>query len=212
MAQVVRTGRAELVENLQACWERCRRAVAGTAADRAGAAGLAGRQRTTVRSPSGGISGRRALNDEYRAFYDLVANHIAQALANAEAYEQERERAEALAQIDRAKTDFFSNVSHEFRTPLTLMLGPLEEMLAMKRELPAAATELVTVTRRNGLRLQKLVNTLLDFSRIEAGRMEAALRRPIWALSRPNWPRHSVRRWRRRGWNCWWNAVRCRNR
>jgi signal transduction histidine kinase len=122
-----------------------------------------------------GVSPRRALDDEYLAFVERTAAQIAAVISNARAYETERKRAEALAEIDRAKTAFFSNVSHEFRTPLTLMLGPLEEALA---KLPAdggSAGEraLVDTAHRNGLRLLKLVNSLLDFSRIEAGRVEA---------------------------------------
>src|SRR5262249_16715775 len=89
--------------------------------------------------------------------------------------EDERKRAEALAQLDRAKTTFFSNVSHEFRTPLTLMLNPLEEVLAKAERGHLAQTQnLVSMAHRNGLRLLKLVNMLLDFSRIEAGRAQAS--------------------------------------
>ncbi|MGB8831977.1 MAG: ATP-binding protein, partial [Candidatus Sulfotelmatobacter sp.] len=96
-------------------------------------------------------------------------------LANARAYEEERKRAAALAEIDRAKTAFFSNVSHEFRTPLTLMLGPLEDELAEHdNPLPPARHERLETAHRNSLRLLKLVNTLLDFSRIEAGRTQAS--------------------------------------
>ncbi len=120
-----------------------------------------------------GISPRRALDDDYRGFLDLVAGHIASALSNARAYEAERRRAEALAELDRAKTAFFSNVSHEFRTPLTLLLGPLEDLLGRHSgDLQPEQREQVEIAHRSGLRLLKLVNTLLDFSRIEAGRAE----------------------------------------
>src|SRR5581483_1046550 len=92
-------------------------------------------------------------------------------LGNVRTYEAERRRAEALAEIDRAKTLFFSNVSHEFRTPLTLLLGPLEDALNdPARRLEGAALD---TSYRNALRLLKLVNALLDFARIEAGRIRA---------------------------------------
>jgi PAS domain S-box-containing protein len=121
-----------------------------------------------------GLSPRRVVDADYKSFLGLVASHIGTSIANARAYEEERKRAEALAEIDRAKTAFFSNVSHEFRTPLTLMLGPLEDALAAPAEsLPARREELALV-HRNGLRLLRLVNTLLDFSRIEAGRVQAS--------------------------------------
>ncbi|MGH2482653.1 MAG: histidine kinase dimerization/phospho-acceptor domain-containing protein, partial [Ktedonobacteraceae bacterium] len=121
-----------------------------------------------------GVNPRRALDDEYRGFFELVAGQVATALANARAYEEERTRAEALAEIDRAKTLFFSNVSHEFRTPLTLLLGPIEDALTENNDvLSPGQRERIELARRNGLRLLKLVNTLLDFSRVEAGRVEA---------------------------------------
>src|SRR5271154_2514112 len=121
-----------------------------------------------------GVSSRLALNETYRAFYDLLAAAITTGVANARAYEAERKRAEALAELDRAKTVFFSNVSHEFRTPLTLMLGPLEDELAERANpLPQERRERLATAHRNSLRLLKLVNTLLDFSRIEAGRVQA---------------------------------------
>ena len=119
-----------------------------------------------------GVSARLELDELYRSFYELVASQIATAIANASAHEAEHKRAEALAEIDRAKTAFFSNVSHEFRTPLTLMLGPLEDALASS-DLPSGERDRLTVAHRNSLRLLKLVNTLLDFSRIEAGRVQA---------------------------------------
>jgi len=119
-----------------------------------------------------GLNPYRLVDDNYRSFLTLVARQMGAALGYADAYEEERRRAEALAEIDRAKTTFFSNISHEFRTPLTLMLGPLEELLAKPEAANTADRPLLEVTHRNGLRLLKLVNALLDFSRIEAGRIE----------------------------------------
>jgi PAS domain S-box-containing protein len=121
-----------------------------------------------------GLSPFRLYDENYAGFLDLVAGQITAAVTNGDAYEQERRRAEALAEIDRAKTTFFSNVSHEFRTPLTLMLSPIEEILA-KSEGSTASDDrsLLSIAHRNGMRLLKLVNTLLDFSRIEAGRVTA---------------------------------------
>ncbi len=121
-----------------------------------------------------GVSPHRPLDDPYRAFFNLVAGHIATGLVMACAFDEERRRARALAEVDSAKTAFFGNVSHEFRTPLTLMIGPLEDALA-DRQTPLAVEqrERIDAAFRNSLRLLKLVNTLLDFSRLEAGRVRA---------------------------------------
>ncbi len=120
-----------------------------------------------------GVSSRLRLNDQYCSFFELVAAQIATAIANARAYEEERKRAEALAEIDRAKTAFFSNVSHEFRTPLSLMLGPVGDVVENPAT-PSSVRAQLEVAHRNALRLLKLVNSLLDFSRIEAGRVQAS--------------------------------------
>jgi len=120
-----------------------------------------------------GISARRALDQEYLSFYDLLVNTYNTAVSSVYAYVQEQNRAEALAAIDRSKTAFFSNVSHEFRTPLTLMLGPLDDILH-KDTLPGDIREPLDAVQRNAVRLLKLVNNLLDYSRVEAGRAQAA--------------------------------------
>jgi PAS domain S-box-containing protein len=125
-----------------------------------------------------GVSARRPLDDDYRGFFALLAGQIATAVASGAASEEERRRAAALAaslaELGRATTAFFSNLGREFRTPLTLLLGPVEDLLAR----PASEARpdnraLLEVVHRNGLRLEQLVNTLLDFSGIEAGRSKA---------------------------------------
>lgn len=131
-------------------------------------------QRTPFAVLVAGCNPYRLLDANYLSFFRLVADQIATSIANVRAYEEERRRNEALRELDEAKTLFFSNVSHEFRTPLTLMLGPLEEALKANGHLPVLVHENLQTAHRNALRLQKLVNSLLDFSRIEAGRLRAS--------------------------------------
>jgi signal transduction histidine kinase len=119
------------------------------------------------------ISPRLQLDESYRSFVELIGTQIAAAVADARAYVEERQRGDSLAELDRAKTTFFSNISHEFRTPLTLMLGPLQDALNDDMT-PPPMRERLEVAHRNSIRLLKLVNSLLEFSRIEAGRMRAS--------------------------------------
>jgi PAS domain S-box-containing protein len=122
-----------------------------------------------------GLSPFSAIDEEYRRFLELTAGQIAAAVQSAQAYQEAKSRAEALAELDRAKTAFFSNVSHEFRTPLTLLLGPIEHLLqGAPNDLDPKSREELQMARRNAYRLLKLVNQLLEFSRIEANRADAS--------------------------------------
>lgn len=73
-----------------------------------------------------GVNPYRQLDMDYREFFRPVGRQIGIALTDTLSYQQERGRAQALADIDRAKTTFFQNVSHELRTPVTLLLAPLQ--------------------------------------------------------------------------------------
>lgn len=178
LREAFRTGRAVLLENIQKSAGPLPSGPWPVSANRAIAIPLntPGQQRSAGMLVAG-INPCRAVDADYETFLQLLGGHIATSISNARAYEEERRRAEALAELDRAKTAFFSNVSHELRTPLTLMLGPLEEL---KTEFGHSSPSLhvseyrqIDVVYRNGLRLLKLVNQLLDFSRIEAGREQA---------------------------------------
>ncbi|HET7665621.1 MAG TPA: response regulator, partial [Mycobacterium sp.] len=128
-------------------------------------------------SPAGfvvaAINRYRRFDEHYRDFVTLVAGHIAAGIGSARSYQAQQRRVEELAELDRAKTTFFSNISHEFRTPLTLIMAPVAELRSRTIGIDARAHEDLDVIYRNALRLAKLVNTLLDFSRIEAGRAQA---------------------------------------
>jgi PAS domain S-box-containing protein len=173
ISAVARTGRPAVVDDLSRCFEHLPTGAWGTP------------PRTALVLPMllpgqdqprailvAAVSPMRPLDENYRTFFGLMATQLASALADSQALAEERKRAEALAELDRAKTIFFTNVSHEFRTPLTLILGPLEDALAATAE--SEGRQRLELSLRNARRLQKLVNTLLDFSRIEAGRLEAS--------------------------------------
>ena len=121
-----------------------------------------------------GINPRRPLDAQYRGFCQLLADELSSAFASAVSYEQQQHRADALAELDRAKSAFLTNVSHEFRTPLTLLLGPLDDALSDAGPNTILADRLTTA-QRNARRLLRLVDSLLDFSRIEAGRATVRL-------------------------------------
>ncbi|WP_421108400.1 sensor histidine kinase [Streptomyces sp. NEAU-S77] len=114
-----------------------------------------------------GINPRLPATAPYQDFFEVLAATVGAALSAAHTQQEQRRRAESLAELDRAKTVFFSNISHEFRTPLTLILGPVQQALA-DEDRPARRSQL-ELAERSALRLLKLVNTLLDVSRVEAG-------------------------------------------
>ncbi|WP_261220055.1 ATP-binding protein [Ancylothrix sp. D3o] len=175
-AEVIQTQKPCVVENLPALFEKLPTGAWSSPPHQAVAVPLAASGQTGKAGILvAGLNPYRLFDDNYQGFITLVAAQIAASIGNAQAYEEERKRAEALAELDRAKTAFFSNVSHEFRTPLTLMLGPLEDSLqSLADRLQPAEREQLETVQRNSLRLLKLVNSLLDFSRIEAGRIQAS--------------------------------------
>ncbi|MFF1694499.1 SpoIIE family protein phosphatase [Streptomyces sp. NPDC058257] len=120
-----------------------------------------------------GLNPRQPLDDQYRGFCRLLADQLSAAFATAASYQRERERADLLAELDRSKTVFLTNVSHEFRTPLTLLLGPLDDAL---EQIPGESVQAdrLRTARRNAQRLLRLVNSLLDFARAEAGQAAPA--------------------------------------
>lgn len=125
-----------------------------------------------------GLSPHRPFDEDYHSFVRMVAQQIGAGLVEARARQLERERHERLAELDRAKTEFFANISHEFRTPLTLLLSPLDELRRRRDELPGELAAEIDVAARNSRRLLRLVNSLLDFSQIERRRQQRATLQP----------------------------------
>ncbi|MBW4670700.1 MAG: response regulator [Cyanomargarita calcarea GSE-NOS-MK-12-04C] len=102
-----------------------------------------------------------------------VAAQAAIAVQQSRLYQTTREQAERLLELDKQKTEFFQNISHEFRTPITLIQGPLESAVAANEGL---SHEQSAIALRNSRRLLRLVNQLLDLQRLDAKRMQPSFR------------------------------------
>ena len=172
LADVAYSGRGMLVEDLPACVGKLPGGPSGELTSRALVLPLAGEgQQAAHQVLIVGLNPRIPLDNEARSFLDLLARQLATSISSIRALEEKTQLAVQLAELDRQKTQFFSNVSHEFRTPLTLILGPTEDALSLpSRALVGADLDRV---HSNAQRLLKLVNTLLEFSRIEAGKAHA---------------------------------------
>ncbi len=115
----------------------------------------------------------RPYDENHGRFMGLVADQVGQIFAVATERAREQSRLEALAALDAAKSAFLSNVSHEFRTPLTLLLGPLDDVLTGRVD--GIDREEVEVMHASAHRLLRMVNGLLDVARIEADGLRATL-------------------------------------
>ncbi|MBC5992261.1 ATP-binding protein [Pontibacter cellulosilyticus] len=120
-----------------------------------------------------GISPLLEYDEQYVNFLNLLHTHVNALCSNVRVVEQEKERNRKLLELNDAKTAFFSNISHEFRTPITLMLGPVESLLEQEAFRSEQEKQQLEMIRRNGLRLLKQVNYLLNFSSIESGKAKA---------------------------------------
>ncbi len=119
-----------------------------------------------------GISPRLIFNEQYEGYFNLISQQKSIHLANVLTLDEEKKRFEELSELNKAKTDFFNNASHELRTPLMLILGPIENLLAEGDALTPQMKSEIEVVYRSAIRLLKLVNNLLDFSRIESHRKD----------------------------------------
>ncbi|KAG8829690.1 hypothetical protein FRC17_006185, partial [Serendipita sp. 399] len=117
-----------------------------------------------------GLNTRRPFDADYSKWIDVLRSSLGSYMTGCISREEEVKRAENLSQLDAAKTALFSNASHELRTPLTLIAGPVTECLHEIKE-PVLQKKLM-VASKNIDRLARLVDSLMDFSRLEAGRLE----------------------------------------
>ncbi|CED83967.1 response regulator receiver sensor signal transduction histidine kinase [Phaffia rhodozyma] len=118
-----------------------------------------------------GLNSRRPYDKDYQSWIRLLKYQLASGLKGVASFQAQLVKAEELAKLDRAKTTFFSNTSHELRSPLTLIQGPIADLLAMETN-GGSRKRLLSLADRNCQRLTRLVNMLMDVSQVDAGRMK----------------------------------------
>ncbi|THH05145.1 hypothetical protein EW145_g5011 [Phellinidium pouzarii] len=121
-----------------------------------------------------GLNSRRPYDDDYASWIDLFRLSLNALLTAVKGREADLIRAEHLAELDSAKTAFFSNASHELRTPLTLIQGPLQDSIANLPE--SKSKDNLKMAARNVVRLSRLVDSLMDFSKLAANKLEGRFR------------------------------------
>jgi PAS domain S-box-containing protein len=117
----------------------------------------------------------RALDAALADYLDLVARTVEAALLSEHEALAERRRSSDLAELDAARSAFFAGISHEFRTPLALISAPVQDVLERDPGLAAESRERLALVQDNVERLRRMVEAMLDFSRMEAGRLVPAL-------------------------------------
>ncbi|MDS0135845.1 MULTISPECIES: chemotaxis protein CheB [unclassified Amycolatopsis] len=174
LAELVATGEPVLATDLAHAF---RGVTVGAGDDEPGSAMLFPLGETPARAPAGilllGVSPRLPLDEPYRHFLGLVAAQATAALTDAVRRRRQSDRIDQLAELDRTKTQLLSTVSHELRTPLTLLLAPLDDLAAPVANLAPHLRAQVDIAARNARRLLGMVESLLDFSQLEAGRLRA---------------------------------------
>ncbi len=132
---------------------------------------------TKVKGVLVAISYRKNAYDEtHQAILSSLASYISIAMDNANAYEKIRLQTEQLMQVDQIKSDFYTNVSHEFRTPLTLIQGPISELKQINKK-NGDEKELLNIVSRNAQLLLDLVEQIMELSRIDGGAIRLKIER-----------------------------------
>lgn len=117
-----------------------------------------------------GLSPLRPFDHDYEQWVNVIRSQLNTGLVSVKSYEEDARRVEDLARMEKAKTAWFRGAAHDLRSPLTLVKGPLEDLL--DTNLTPSQSNMAQTAKRNVDRLLRLINTLMDFSRLEAGRVQ----------------------------------------